>query len=264
MKVYIAVDSEGQACITREATETAAYGTFQAEYNRAMATREAAAAVEGARQAGADDILVVDSGFVRGVTPIGMTLLYDELPRGIRIALGGTPMKEVAAEGFDAGFLLGHHAMAGTPGGVMAHTFSAVTIKRFTLNGKPIGEIGIEALQLGAFGIPLVLVTADEAGCREAGQLLGNIELAAVKKGLGMHSAISMHPADACELITRKAKRAIERRNEIDPFRMTGPFELLVECFTAEQAKTWSEKLGAEMVDATSCIVRTDNPLALW
>ena len=86
VKLYIAVDTEGEACITRESSATAAYGTFQAEYLRTVATREAAAAVEGAREAGADDIVVHDSGFIRGVTPIGMVLLYDELPRGIRIA----------------------------------------------------------------------------------------------------------------------------------------------------------------------------------
>ena len=86
MKLYIAVDTEGEACITRESSDTAAYGTFQAEYLRTVATREAAAAVEGAREAGADDIVVHDSGFIRGVTPIGMVLRYDDLPRGIRIA----------------------------------------------------------------------------------------------------------------------------------------------------------------------------------
>ena len=206
MKLYIAVDTEGEACITRESSATAAYGTFQADYLRTVATREAAAAVEGAREAGADDIVVHDSGFIRGVTPIGMVLRYDELPRGIRIAMGRAFMKAVAAEGFDAAFLLGHHAMADTPGGVMAHTFSPVTIKGMALNGRPIGEIGVEALQLGALGIPVVLVTADEAGCREARDLLGDIELAPVKRGLGLHAAVSMHPDDACDLIRRKAK----------------------------------------------------------
>ena len=206
MKLYIAVDTEGEACITRESSDTAAYGTFQAEYLRTVATHEAAAAVEGAREAGADDIVVHDSGFIRGVTPIGMVLRYDELPRGIRIAMGRAFMKAVAAEGFDAAFLLGHHAMADTPGGVMAHTFSPVTIKGMALNGRPIGEIGVEALQLGALAIPVVLVTADEAGCREARDLLGDIELAPVKRGLGLHAAVSMHPDDACDLIRRKAR----------------------------------------------------------
>lgn len=264
MKVYIAVDTEGEACITRESSDTAAYGTFQAEYLRTVATREAAAAVEGAREAGADDIVVHDSGFIRGVTPIGMVLRYDDLPRGIRIALGRAFMKEVAAEGFDAAFLLGHHAMADTPGGVMAHTFSPVTIKGMALNGTPIGEIGIESLQLGALGIPVVLVTADGAGCREARDLLGDIELAAVKRGLGLHAAVSLHPDDACDLIRRKARRAVERLGEIAPFRMDGPFELLIECFTGDQARTWAVKLGGEPAGATGCVVRADSPLDLW
>ena len=222
MKLYIAVDTEGEACITRESSDTAAYGTFQAEYLRTVATREATAAVEGGPMTSS----CTTAGFIRGVTPIGMVLRYDELPRGIRIALGRAFMKDVAAEGFDAAFLIGHHAMADTPGGVMAHTFSPVTIKGMALNGTPIGEIGIEALQLGTLGIPVTLVTADEAGCREARDLLGDVERAAVKRGLGLHAAVSLHPDDACDLIRRKARRAIERQGEIAPFRMDGPFEL--------------------------------------
>ena len=53
MKVYIAVDSEGEACVVRERRADGTYGTWQAEFIREQATREAAAAVEGARDGGA-------------------------------------------------------------------------------------------------------------------------------------------------------------------------------------------------------------------
>ena len=93
MKVYIATDSEGQACITREKDERTVYGTWQADEIRRQATAETTAAVEGARQAGADEILVHYIGFIRGASPIGLVLHYDDLPGGIHIALGGAPIQ---------------------------------------------------------------------------------------------------------------------------------------------------------------------------
>ena len=263
MKVYIAVDTEGQACVVREKGPGGRWGTWQAEFIREQATREAAAAVEGARAAGATEILVHDGGFIRDHGPIGLTLHYDQLPRGVRIALGLNPMKTVVDESFDAAFLLGHHAMAGVQDGVMAHTFSYVTVKRMILNGGVIGEIGIEALQLGAFGIPVVLVSADEAGCREAREWLGGVEVAPVKRGLATHSAISLHPADACDLIRERATAALRRLDDFKPFRMEPPFELRVECHTEEQARTRAARINGEMVDDASYVIRTDDPLDL-
>lgn len=264
MKVYIAVDSEGQACVTRDSGQDGGYGTFQAEYNRRRATEETAAAVAGARDGGAGDILVHDCGFVRGHTPVGLTLLYDELPAGIRIALGGAAMKTVAAEGFDAAFLIGHHAMAGTEDGVMAHTFSSVTIERMVLDNRPVGEIAIEALQLGAPGIPVVMVSADEAGCREAQEWLGDIEVAPTKKGLSTHAAISLHPHDACEMIRNKAAAALRRLGDFAPFQLPGPNELRVDCFTEEQARERARRAGGEFAAPRSYVVRTQNPLHLF
>lgn len=263
MKVYIAVDTEGQACVVREEVPGGRWGTWQAEFIREQATREAAAAVEGARAAGATEILVHDSGFIRDHSPAGLTLHYDQLPRGVRIALGHTPMKAVIDESFDAAFLLGHHAMAGVQDGVLAHTFSYVTIKRMVLNGRAIGEIGIEALQLGAFGIPVVLVSSDEAGCREALKWLGDAEVAPVKRGLATHSAISLHPADAHELIRQRATAALGRLKDFKPFRMEPPLELRVDCHTEEQAQARAARVNAELVDDASYVIRTDDPLDL-
>jgi len=263
VKVYIAVDSEGQACVTREAGPDRVYGTFQAEFIRRQATAETTAAVQGARDAGATDILVHDVGFIRGATPVGLTLLYDDLPQGIRIALGGAPLKDVAGEGFDAAFLIGCHAMAGAPGGVLAHTFSSVTVKEMILNDRPVGEIAIEALQLGVFDIPLVMVSGDRAACDEAIDWLGNVEVAPVKKGFSAHSAVSMHPADACDLVCAAAKRALARLGDFTPFTMPPPYELRVACFTSDQADTRARKAGGERVGPTDYVVRTDDPLDL-
>jgi len=263
LNVYILVDSEGEACVVREKSETTTYGISQADLIRRQATREAAAVVKGAREAGAEDILVHDGCFIRGAVPCGLVLLYEELPPGIRIALGGDSLKNVVDSSFDAAILIGHHAMAGTQGGVMAHTFSAPSVENMWLNGKRIGEIGIEALVLGAFGIPVVMVSADEAGCQEAREWLGPIEIAPTKQGLATHAAISLHPEDACELICSRTKAALGRLQEFEPFKLDPPFELRTDCYTEEQAKARGERKNGTMVGPRSFVIKTDNPLDL-
>jgi len=267
VKVYIAVDSEGQACVVREKDPKTVYGIWQGEFIREQATREAAAAVIGARQAGATEILVHDSGFIRGFSPIGLFLHYDKLPSGVKIALGGVPMKLVLDSTFDAAILLGHHAMAGVQDGVLAHTFSSATIENMWLNGKRIGEIAVEALQIGTFGVPVVMVSADEAGCREAKEWLGDVEVAPTKRGLGIHWAISLHPEDACDLIRAKAREALGRLKEFKPYKLDPPFEFQTDFFTEEQARAYAQRKGEipvggrEMVGTRSLLVRTNDPL---
>ncbi len=193
----------------------------------------------------------------------GLVLHYDDLPRGVRIALGGIEVKRVVDSSFDAAILLGHHAMAGVEDGVLAHTFSSISIKDMWLNGRRIGEIGIESLQIGTYGVPVVLVSADEAGCREAIEWLGDVEVAATKRGLGTHQAISLHPADACDLIRTKTKLALQRLSDFKPFTMDGPLELKVDCPNEETARHRAERIGAEFVPPSSYIKRTNTPLDL-
>jgi D-amino peptidase len=255
VKVYIAVDSEGSACVVREKGPDGVYGTWQAEYVRVRATREAAAAVEGARAGGADDIVVHDVGFVRGLAPCGLVLHYDQLPRGIRIALGVAPMKDVADASFDAAMLIGIHAMAGVADGVLAHTFSSVGIENMWLNGKRIGEIGIQSLVLGGFGIPVVMVSADEAGCREAVEWLGDVETAPTKRGLNAHGAVSLHPEDACDLIRAKAQAALARLADFKPLTLDPPYELRTDCYTAEYAQRRAARKNGVMDGPKSFVV---------
>jgi D-amino peptidase len=262
MKVYIGTDSEGQACVTREKDPNTVYGPWQGEYIRKRATEETTAVVEAAREAGATDILVQDVGFIRGVSPGGLILHYDNLPRGIRIGLGGAPLHRVIDESFDAVILLGHHAMAGIEDGVMAHTFSSLEIENMWLNGRRIGEIAVEALIFGVFGVPVVMVSGDEAGCREAQEWLGDVEVAPVKQGLGTHWAISLHPADADDLIREKTRVALQRLSDFKPFTVPPPLKLRVDCYTEEQAQQrFALEKNATWIGPKSFVIRTDTPL---
>lgn len=264
MKVYIGVDSEGEACVVGEPGQGGETGPWQFEYCRRRATEEATAAVEGARKAGATDIVVHDQGFMRGYAPGGTILHYDLLPRGIRIALGAIPVQKVVDSSFDAAMLVGFHARAGVASGVMAHTFSMVSIEKIEMNGKEIGEIGIEAMIMGGFDVPVVMVAGDEDATLEAKEWLGDIEIAPVKKGFGYHQAISLHPADACELIRQKAERALRRLHEFKPLKLPPPYEMKITTRSEEGAEIRVKRHNAERIGPRTVLKRTNNPLELW
>ena len=59
------------------------------------------------------------------------------------------------------------HAMAGTPDGVLNHTVSGQAWRNLSFNGTLVGETGINAALCGTWGCPVLLVTGDEAACRE-------------------------------------------------------------------------------------------------
>ena len=117
----------------------------------------------------------------------------------------------------------GAHAMAGTRGGVLYHTWSA-QIRQIRLCGVPIGEIGLEAFAAGAYGLPMIYVTGDTAACREAEALVPNITTVAVKHGLSRYSEISHPPAKACQLIAEGAQRAIANLASVKPFLPPPPY----------------------------------------
>lgn len=76
-------------------------------------------------------------------------------------------------ESADHFFAVGYHAMAGTMNGVLEHTMSSEQYFRVTANGRPIGELAIDAGIAGLSGVPAALVTGDDKMCAEGAALLG-------------------------------------------------------------------------------------------
>ena len=102
------------------------------------------------------------------------------------------------------------HARAGTRDGVMNHTISGRDYQNLWFNDTLVGETGINAALCGTWGCPVLLVTGDEASCREGRELLGErLTTVAVKRGLGGESARLLTPARARELIEDAACRAL-------------------------------------------------------
>jgi len=172
VRVVIWVDMEGIAGI--ENWDQVTSGKPQYEEGRRLLTGEVNAAVRGAKAGGADDIIVIDCHGAGGSDSF-RSLMPERLERGASYVLGHAWCRyvEPLKEHCDAALLVGAHAMAGTPDGVMCHTVSSEAWFNAWINETLVGESGIEAAICGVWGVPVVFVSGDEATCREVTELLG-------------------------------------------------------------------------------------------
>lgn len=211
MKIYISVDMEGVSGINCPDYVTRD-GRLYAVGQR-LATADTNAAVRGAFDGGADEVIVADMHGGSG------NLLVESLdPRAMLMA--GVPHQPrfPFLRGSDGLFLLGYHAMAGTQGANLEHTMTSAAWHRFCVDGRPYGELGIDAEIAAEYGVPVVMVSGDDKLCVEAQEWLGEVECAQVKWGIGRQSALCLSPARGQELVYEHARRAVERLKRGEAF----------------------------------------------
>ncbi len=199
LKIYISADMEGvTGVVTGDQLGPSGfeYGRF-----RQFMTREVLAAIEAARAAGAGEIVVSDSH------GNGENLLIEDFPPDVRI-VRSWPRPLMMMQGidstFDGAIFIGYHASTTNPRGVRAHTMSSANLAAVRLNGIEMPEGGINAAIAGHFGVPIVLVSGDDAAVEEVSGLLGGIGEAVVKWNSGFHSATTLTP-EAGEAVIREA-----------------------------------------------------------
>lgn len=210
MRVYISVDMEGIAGVNHPNPTDPADRRYPVAVD--LMVGETNAAIEGALAAGATDILVNDSHWNM------YNLLPADLHAGARVLQGQKAWSMVAGakpgqngeSSFDVALFVGYHARAGHPSGTIAHTYSGMPVET-RLDGRPTGEYGMNALVLGAWGIPVGLVAGDDALAEEVEGWLPWAERVVVKTIDGGRSAISVHPAVACDRVREGAERAVRR-----------------------------------------------------
>jgi D-amino peptidase len=196
------------------------------ELAKKLMTEDVNAAIEGAIDAGATTFLVNDAhGVMRNI------VMEDLHPSATLIRGWPKPLSQM--EGIDketdAAFFIGYHAKRGTPKALLDHTIDSRIIEDVRLNGLSIGEIGINAMVAGYFGVPVALISGDLAATQEARSLLGEIEFAVVKKATGRYSASCLHPQRAHELIRAAASNAIRKLGEFKPFKPKTPAKLEID-----------------------------------
>ena len=181
-----------------------------------LMTADANAAVCGAFDGGADEVIVAD---MHGAS---CNILCDALDKRA-LLLAGTPHQPrfpFLDETVDGVFLVGYHAMAGTWQANLEHTMNSASWFRYAVNGKPYGELGIDAEIAAECGVPVVMVSGDDKLCLEAKNWLGDVETAMTKQGIGRQSALCLSPEYGQNRVYTAARRAVERLCQVDPFTL--------------------------------------------
>lgn len=244
-KVLISVDMEG---ITGVVTgDQLGPSGFEYARFREFMTAEAVAAVEAAKESGATEIVVVDAH------GNGQNLLIDRFPADVRI-VRSWPRPLGMMHGIDSSFaaavFIGYHSATTNMQGVRAHTISSGTFAGIFLNGTPMSESGINSALAGHFGVPVVMISGDDAAVAEAQQLIGPMEGAVVKRAVSFHSANTLTPAAGQLLIREKVKAGLARRSALRPYVIRGPIRLDVTFKNYTPAEVATYLPGIERRDA--------------
>jgi D-amino peptidase len=245
LKVLISVDMEGVAGVVT--SEQLGPAGFEYARFREFMTREALAAVNAARAAGATEIVVADAH------GNGQNLLIDQFPANVRLIRSWPRRLGMVAgveDNVDALIYIGYHASTNNTTGVRAHTFSSANLTRVALNGTDVTEGSWNAAIAGHFNVPVVMVSGDDAAIAEVRKAIGNIESAETKKSLGFHAANTLTPDASALLIGERVRAALGRRTEFKPYRVTGPVTVDV---------SFKNYLPAEVLAYLPMFERTDS-----
>ena len=210
-KVYVSTDMEGCSGVT--CSEQVA-----AEEGKQLMAGDMNACIEGCFAAGATEVVIRDHhGGGRNVNP-------ESIDRRAKLIQGATPgnrFKDI--EGSAAIIFLGYHAKALTPGGTLAHSYSSASIQGMWLNGREVGEIGVDAAIAAEHNVPVVMVSGDDKCCAEARSWLPGVVTCQTKVGTGPQSADLVPLEESRRLITQKTAESLANRQEIRPIKIEYP-----------------------------------------
>ncbi len=234
MRLYVSADMEGVAGVCAWPQVDARTPHPEYAIYRRYFTQEVASAIDGARAAGAGDVLVNDShGPMRN-------LLLDELPADVRVIFGNRKpfsMVQNADGDFDGAFLIGYHGAAGDADAVLCHTYTPSVIYEVRLNGIRCSEATLNAGLLGYYGVPVLMATGDRTTVVGIQQQMPWVRGVIVKESIGNFAADSMMPGAAQRAIRREAEAAVRDAAAAKLFTFEAPLTLDVQLVTAAQAQ---------------------------
>jgi D-amino peptidase len=224
MRFYISADIEGiVGVVSREHTSPQG---FEYERARDWMSDTVAAACEAAYAAGASEIVISDSH------GSGQNIKLERLPQTVQLVRSGprplAMMQGIEFGTYEGAMFLGYHSGSTASAGILGHTMRSVALREVRLNGRVLNEAGVNAAIAGHFGVPIIMISGDDAFVAETREILGDVEAATVKWVHSLLSARTLMPQAAYALVREAVTRAIERRRQFEPFVMPGPIELQV------------------------------------
>ena len=220
LRIYIVTDLEGASGVYQFA-QTREPGPLN-EKAKEYLMADIAAVVRGLRAAHVTDIIVLDGH--------GSGAFVPHLMEPGAKYITGKPRPGPFLCGLDESFAgliqVGAHAMMGTPDGVLCHTQSSRTEHRYWYNGVESGELAQCAALAGHFGVPTIMVTGDEAACRESEKFFGaNCVTVAVKRGISREAAALYPFAETSQALYEGARRAVAALPRCQPYKLALPIQ---------------------------------------
>ena len=234
MRILIATDMEGITGVTTWDQVTPGHGEY-ARF-RSQMTEDVNAAIRGAFNGGADEVIVADGHWN------GSNILIEDLDSRARLNTGSPSpfsMVEGINESINGVMFVGYHARNGTLNAILDHTWSRMTVANVWLNDLLTGEYGLNGAVAGHFGVPVIMVSGDQTACAQVTELLGDMETAIVKQASSRFAAECLAPAVTREMICLSAERAVGRLAQGDvpkPFALDTPITVTIEFFTSDMA----------------------------
>jgi D-amino peptidase len=262
MNVYISVDMEGVAGVSHGKPTNRGDDLY--EQSVELMTGEANAAIDGAYAGGATEVTVNDShGQMFNLTP-------EKLDPRARLVQGKKPysMVEAARDSrFDVALFVGYHARAGHPRGTLAHTYTGrITLAQ--VNDRSMTEAAMNGLYLGALGVPVGLISGDDALAEELADWFPWAERVVVKRGVSWQAADSLHPSKARDLIREASRRVVGSFGTPDwglqPLTLEPPLRLRLAFQHPGQADMVATIPGFTRVGDRGIAYETDDAITLY
>jgi D-amino peptidase len=264
MRVLIMSDMEGVSGIVKWAQVNG--GASMYEEGRRLYTEEINAAVRGAKAAGATEIVAVDCHGAGGDWTFNSFI--PELMDPDCTWVSGHPWSrytEPLENGCDVALMIGMHARAGTPEGVLCHTISTTTWRNLYFNDQLVGEFGINAALCGHYGVPVAVITGDDATCLEGRELIGDkLAAVAVKRGLSRYSARNIPPVRARQMIQDGVTAALNSKKWPKPYVPKRPTTITIDLSTVDSANQFKDRAGVEFPDPLKVESKGKDWLAAW
>jgi len=237
--------------------------TEYARFRRLM-TGDVNAAIRGASDSGADEILVTDGH------AFGTNILLEELdPRAHLICGDYTPLAMIQGvdQGVNGVIFVGYHARAGSQNAILDHTWSSVRIANLWLNDILVGEYGLNGAVAGHFNVPVLMLTGDQTACAQASELLGSIETVVVKTALSRMAAECLPPLVTQERIQNAASLAVKLLKvgkAPKPFIVATPVHVTLDFNSSDQADQAALFPSAKRLDGRRLTFIADDMLAAY
>lgn len=250
--VLIITDAEGVAGVCRQdLTDTSS------PEMRQLLAGETNAAVDGFLAGGADEVIVWDGH--GGSASLSAQTIH---PRA-RLAVGNLGSSMLLDRGIAAVAFVGQHARANRRPAVMAHSYSSLGIQKILMNGQPVGEIETRAALAGAYGVPVIFLSGDDAAAEDLRAIAPEAVTVVVKEALAYYACLSMSAPAARDAIREGAQRSMKEIGRMRPYRIEGPVTFEVERTTRSTLPAEVSPF-AEVVDARTLRYTGKDFLEAW